>query len=157
MIEIRRVQDSDRTLIFKWRNLDFNRVKMINSEIISWAEHCEWWNHKQQDKDFLSLVLTYGDDDISIINFFNKDNRIFWGFYLTDIGAKNPWPSLIQTETAALQFFKTDFTGDELFCETLLSNTAVWLLHKRFGFSDIKKQTDTNTLLQSVKRNEISI
>ena len=54
--KIRKSNNNDQKLIWKWRNDPESRLMFFNTSVVSWEEHLEWYNEIESDKNKLCLV-----------------------------------------------------------------------------------------------------
>lgn len=82
---LRDIQQDDLKMILEWRNSERVRVNMYNDRLISWAEHCKWFDSlkdKTNSKYKLFECFSIPTGVISFNSIDNENGTCFWGFYL---------------------------------------------------------------------------
>lgn len=75
-IYLRNVELSDIKVLFKWRNHPLVRKNSFNSNLISWAEHAEWFETKTKELGTTIYMACSGEDKIGTIRFEYKDDAV---------------------------------------------------------------------------------
>lgn len=88
--ELREIHESDRDLLYFWRNQPFIRSKMFHSDKISKKDHDEWFN-KQVKSLVKPMIFSVNSHPYGFLQYYStKENQVIkWGFY---IGEKKSIP-----------------------------------------------------------------
>ena len=77
MINIRckPINDEDIYEVFTWRNDLASREMSLNTDIISWEEHLNWYRHVQASKEYIGYIGNLNHQKIGVV-FMKIDNTI---------------------------------------------------------------------------------
>jgi|TARA_B100001750_G_C15447929_1_gene567272 RimJ/RimL family protein N-acetyltransferase len=67
--KIRKSNNNDQKLIWKWRNDPESRLMFFNTSVVSWEEHLEWYNEIESDKNKLCLVAENNGQLLAVSHF----------------------------------------------------------------------------------------
>ena len=137
---LRPVLPSERALVYEWRNDPAVRRVMSNPHVVDPEVHKDWWQTAIADPQRRMMILDDADVPAALIVFFDlkPGSSASWGFY-AGASRKSGADLLamwVTVEVAAVAYAFEHLRLDELFCETLETNSAVLLLHDRTGFAD---------------------
>lgn len=147
---IRPAKPDDLWHILQWRNAPRVRQAMLTQHEISPTEHQAWFTHKQADPLFRQMVSEDGGTPVCVQAFFDiqPGQSAWWAFYFTD-AVPNDMASMLRiwkgVELAGLVYAFDVLKLETLYCEVLLSNSAVRQWHKRFGFLPCDPKISANT------------
>ena len=137
---LRPVLPSERALVYEWRKDPAVRRVMSNPHVVDQEVHKDWWQRAIADPRRRMMILDDADSPAALIVFFDlkPGSSASWGFY-AGASRKSGADLLamwVTVEVAAVAYAFEHLRLDELFCETLETNSAVLLLHDRTGFAD---------------------
>lgn len=98
MFTLSPIEEKDLELVFKWRNLNNIRVYMLQDQLITWQEHCNWFENLKNREDKKIFLFYLRENPVGIISFsdINIDQRdCSWGFYIGDSSAPKGAGSLM--------------------------------------------------------------
>lgn len=123
-------------LIYKWRNQDFIRKVMYQSNKLEWDNHVEWIHSVfQDDKRFLK-VLYYDDVPYGIANFHITDNQASvgqWGFYIAEKNAPKGMGKILAYKMLCYLF--DEIKVRKICAEVLAFNEISLNFHEKIGFT----------------------
>jgi UDP-4-amino-4,6-dideoxy-N-acetyl-beta-L-altrosamine N-acetyltransferase len=85
---LRPIQEDDLQQVLEWRNSDRIRACMYTDDIISWDQHCKWFETTKGNPIVLHQVCEFQDRLIGVVNASRIDESntfCHWGFYLGDL------------------------------------------------------------------------
>jgi UDP-4-amino-4,6-dideoxy-N-acetyl-beta-L-altrosamine N-acetyltransferase len=137
---LRAATEKERDLIRRWRNHPRVRESSFVTRPIEAEEHLGWWEGVREGRRQVLIferagipagVVQFGDIDRS-------ESSAVWGFYLDIEGlGKELLPAWMELEGEALRYAFEVLGLQILRGETLVANTPVRALHKRFGFTEV--------------------
>lgn len=134
-VTLNSMTEKDLNMVLSWRNQDYVRKMMYNSEIISNKEHSEWFNKVKNSttseaKIFYFDRKPYGVVNIHQIEYSNRTCE--WSFYIGEKGA----PSGIGTIMGclAIDYIFNHLQLRKLCAEVMEYNDKSLHFHKRLGF-----------------------
>jgi len=123
-------------LILKWRNSPNIREKMYTSHIISWEEHCAWFEKiKNSNTSKWFLYREKNGSPAGVVGFTDIDERshsAFWGFYTAE---NSPRGAGSRMGYEALEHAFQEYRLHKLNGEALASNTKSIRFHENLEFS----------------------
>jgi len=123
-------------LVLEWRNSPNVRDKMYTSHVISWEEHCAWFERIKDDNTAeWFLYREKNGDAAGVVYFMNinaRNSSAFWGFYAAENAPRGIGTRM---EYEALEYAFQEKKLHKLNCELLVTNVGVIRLHEKFGFS----------------------
>ncbi len=128
------INKSDLKEILLWRNHPDNRKNMYSTHVISWDEHCKWFDAIQKDDGKRVFKCLVNDDELGVVNFsgLSDDNKnAFWGFY-TKPDVMLGGEVILEYESLSYAFEKLSL--HKLNCEVLSFNKKIINLHLKSGF-----------------------
>ena len=136
LINIRKVNSSDKVKMRTWRNSDSVRPFMYNSKIITKEEHSAWFDKMFYDKSKMYWVIELENKSIGVVNLVNINNEnssCDWAFYIfnPDIRGKGVGSFV---ERFILDYVFNELQLNKLNCEVLETNPNVVKMHEKFGF-----------------------
>ncbi|MDH5184419.1 MAG: UDP-4-amino-4,6-dideoxy-N-acetyl-beta-L-altrosamine N-acetyltransferase [Gammaproteobacteria bacterium] len=161
---LRAATQQDLDIMLSWRNAPSVRAMMFNEQEISQQEHKEWWQRVSADASKRILIMQHGGTATGVVNFFAinpEEKSCHWGFYMDPSDAVDNQKRLaiwLEIEQQAIDYAFHELGMNNLICETLLNNTHVIQLHKRFGFIVTRqyqqqRQTDTVEVVEMSLQN----
>jgi|GEM_PF-1349480 len=139
------ISDTELQDILRWRNHPTVRQVMFTNHEISWEEHLRWWNSVKSDPSREVLLFSYQDQPIGVVQLFDIDaaaKTCHWGFYLDNKALHDNVLRMqiwLRLEQETIDYVFNHLGYQTLICETLLSNTSVVAIHRRFGFQETKQ------------------
>lgn len=134
VINLRELNESDLEMLLKWRNSDAVRLNMYNHELISLAEHTNWFHKNASSEDNIQLIFEMDNKPLGYVSFSKVDKKngtAEWAFYSGNQAVRGVGTLM---ELIALKFAFTKLNLRKLSCEVLDFNAAVIKFHKKFGF-----------------------
>jgi UDP-4-amino-4,6-dideoxy-N-acetyl-beta-L-altrosamine N-acetyltransferase len=150
------LNDNDLIEILNWRNSDFNRKWMKNTNLISENDHLLYCKKLNDQNIFTHWRLSYNKRYIGVISmneYYKETNSCEWGFYLSSQSL--PEDSITIFHAALILFFEIiSFTS--LHGSVKIANKSAILLNKYFQFNDVKlKIIDQQTyIILHLNKNE---
>ncbi|AGZ38849.1 GNAT family N-acetyltransferase [Actinoplanes friuliensis] len=133
---LRPAADADRDTVLAWRNHPDVRAVSLTTHVIAPEEHAKWWDVVLEDPDRHVLI----HDDSGVVIFDCREDPPSWSFYLDveglGAGLLAGWMRL-EKEAVAYAFGELGLT--RLGGETLATNKQVLALHRRFGFTEVRR------------------
>lgn len=122
-------------LIYNWRNQQFIREVMYNSELIKWENHLNWFHSVLTNNQKYLKILYYNNIPYGLANFqmTNANANVGeWGFY---IGEKES-PKGMGTVLAykMLEFLFEELNVRKVCAEVIDFNETSLHFHKKVGF-----------------------
>lgn len=138
---LREAEDDDVDTILRWRNHPKVREASFTTHEISTAEHHTWWAKISDDPSRRVLVYEYSGNPAGVVIFANiGDPVVEWSFYLDVDGlGRRLLPAWFGLESDAVAYAFDVLTAPALGGATLAWNTPVLQLHKRFGFTQVRR------------------
>lgn len=144
---LRPMELRDKDSIRFWRNQPHVRDVMYTDHIITHEEHDTWFERAIQSPDAVYLILEHRDASVAFINFTSidrKNNKCFWGFYLTypPPQARDPsWPGFHSSGVSASWEFVNCVVNRLLSTPRHARYTANLVLHRKpdTGSTSLKK------------------
>lgn len=136
MIRLRELQDDDKEMIRKWRNLPEVARYMYSDHQITAAEHDQWFHRVRTDPAYKYWIIECDDQDVGLANLYDIDRsnkRCFWAFYLSSPHARGKGVGGY-VEYRVLCHVFCEMKLKKLSCEVLAFNEAVIRMHESFGF-----------------------
>ncbi|MFD1446451.1 UDP-4-amino-4,6-dideoxy-N-acetyl-beta-L-altrosamine N-acetyltransferase [Oceanobacillus profundus] len=132
---LKTMTDSDLHTVLFWRNQDFIRKMMYNSQIISKKEHLEWFNRIKNSDTSIAKVLYFDDRPYGVVTIHQIDylNRTCeWSFYI----GENKAPSGLGTILGclAIDYIFNHLHLRKLCAQVIEFNYKSYHLHKKLGF-----------------------
>ena len=128
--------------ILLWRNQPEVRKFSFNDQLISVEEHNNWWQRVKDDQSKKWMIFQYHEIDAGVVYYtdINPGKDAYWGFYFStqfeDYQKLKLWFAL---EKHAINYAFNKLQLVSLKCEVLCFNKAALVMHKRFGYKEIKK------------------
>lgn len=85
-MQLRPVKLDDIELIFKWANDPLARANSINTELIKWENHVEWFNKKlnSPNETQIFIALNKFKNPIGQIRFDREDSKGIVAYYISE-------------------------------------------------------------------------
>lgn len=138
---LRDLEEKDAEMVLGWRNSEFVRKNMHNSDVIPYQNHIKWVSKiLSDDVNFDYSIFVYEDEPVGLIGFykFNEgQTSCEWGFYL----GKSDLPAgtgAIMTRLGINHIFQKRPKLVEIYGEALKSNPQSIGLHKKLGFKRVQ-------------------
>ncbi|VDH00940.1 Putative ribosomal N-acetyltransferase YdaF [Lysinibacillus sphaericus] len=134
--ELHDVKKDDLQRILKWRNQDFIREVMLDSEIISFEQHSQWFNSLQDNKTSITKIFHFNSIPYGVLNINHIDEingTCEWGVYIGSKLAPKGIGSLLGY--TALQYIFCELKIRKLSAKVLGFNERSISFHKKVGFT----------------------
>ena len=133
---LRDIQYEDLLLVLKWRNQNYIRNVMYNSDYISIKQHLAWYeklliNEKAVSKLFYFDGVPYGVVNINEINHIHKSCE--WGFYIGELNASRGMGTVLGY--TALNYIFNELKLRKVNASVLENNPRSKHFHEKLGFS----------------------
>lgn len=141
-LTLRSAEQIDFEDILSWRNNPSVRRQSFNSEIITRAQHQEWWESREERGEEVKIFCA-NEIKLGVVRILLKSNKTAceWSFFLKPLC---PSGSGAVMEQLALAWLFDEKKLDHCFCKVLEDNVPVIKLHKKFGFTvDDRLQTES--------------
>lgn len=135
MFLIRPINSRDLALVLQWRNSARIRQNMIQDQLISWEEHCAWFENLQHRSDREVLLFSIADKKVGIVSFVDinvEHKHCSWGFYIGEEAAPKGAGMLMVYHALNYIFAKNDL--HKIKAEVLDCNKASLEFHKKLGY-----------------------
>lgn len=122
-------------LIYRWRNQEFIRKVMYNSDPLKWNNHVKWFNSFLQNEQKYLKILYYGGVPYGLANFQVTDvnaNVGTWGFYIGDERAPKGMGTILAYKMLEYLFEKLNIR--KVCAEVIDYNEISLHFHKKIGF-----------------------
>lgn len=132
---LRDVKDEDLLKIFQWRNQQFIRDVMFNSNLIEWNQHVNWYNSFKDSESKLVKIFTYKGEDYGVLSLNEIEktiNKCSWGFYIGNKEAPKGIGLLLGFES--LEYIFKDLKIRKVCAEVIESNLKSRNFHEKLGF-----------------------
>lgn len=134
---LRPIVKSDLEIILEWRNSDRVRPYMFNDQIISLAEHYQWFERSQTDLGSKHLIFEYESKPLGVVNITQIDMpnaKCYWGFY---VGVpETPKGTGLVMGYLGLEYIFNKLSMRKLCGEILEFNIPSINFHKKLGFQE---------------------
>lgn len=138
MIELTPVTERHRDQLRAWRNDPSVSQFMYTTHQISQAEHNAWFDRLQSSDDRRAWIIAMDGIDVgaTFMTGIDHDNsRASWAFYLADPRTRGKGVGSA-TEYRLLEIAFIEMKLHKLCAEVLSFNSAVFEMHKKFGFTE---------------------
>lgn len=131
---LRRLEEKDLSTILEWRNHNDIRKYMVNTSIISYENHLQWFIRNQNRDDRHFFVFEYQEQLEGYVSFQQIENSKAheWGFYIKPQAIKG-MGSLLGQSSLELAFKQLNI--DKIFGQVLSFNQKSIKFHHKLGFS----------------------
>ena len=148
---LRPVQIADSANLLEWRNKRSVREGSLDSKFISKEEHLLWVEKIQNDENGIWLIYSEGGLDIGHCNCkFLSKKIVVWSFYIGENFAyKGSGKRMLSFFLKYLFFVKAI---EQVYAEVLRTNIKSKLIHKHFGFTQVKR--NQNLLKYSLSKGQ---
>ncbi len=135
---LRPVQIADSANLLEWRNKRSVREGSLDSKFISKEEHLLWMEKIQNNENGIWLIYSEGGIDIGHCNCkFLSKTMVVWSFYIGEnFGDKGSGKRML---SFFLKYLFYDRAIENVYAEVLRTNFKSKLIHKHFGFTQVKK------------------
>jgi|SRR4051812_31721678 UDP-4-amino-4,6-dideoxy-N-acetyl-beta-L-altrosamine N-acetyltransferase len=132
---LRGLIESDREIIYQWRNLERIRVNMYNDQPISFKDHCQWFDDVLKNQDCYYRLFIYQNKPLGLVSFkeiSHQNHTCTWGFYIGE--PKAPKGSGTIMGTLALDYAFYQLNMRKIIGIVLAFNKRSEMFHKKLGF-----------------------
>lgn len=134
--QLRPMTDNDLEMVLEWRNASGVRKNMYTQQVISLAEHRNWWARTKDRNADKYLIFEANGAPTGLVAFNNIEpahETSDWAFY----ASQNASPGMgSRMEFLALDYAFNQLLLNKLCCEVLAFNSGVLSLHNKFGFRE---------------------
>ena len=132
--KLRKLESKDLTTILAWRNHDDIRKWMVNTSIIDYEDHLEWFMRNRSHSDRHFFVFEYQEQLEGYVSFQKIENsRAYeWGFYIKPNTKKGMGVLLGEV---SLEFAFRQLNIAKIFGQVLSFNQKSIKFHQKLGFS----------------------
>lgn len=133
-ISLRAIKREDCDILFRWRNAPKVREASLNSEEISYDNHCNWFERQLSGRGRTNLILSLENVSVGVVYFeIDEMNAVAdFGYYKgIDTVVQNIG---LQMEISALDYAFKSLALRKLTCKVLSTNKRIIKFHKEFGF-----------------------
>ncbi|MGG3804444.1 UDP-4-amino-4,6-dideoxy-N-acetyl-beta-L-altrosamine N-acetyltransferase [Metabacillus fastidiosus] len=134
-IALREMTKSDLPLVLSWRNQEYIRKMMYNSEIISMDRHIAWFNKIQKSKTSKTLIFYFSGEPYGIVNIHQINflkGTCEWGLYIGVEEAPRGLGTILGY--LAIEYVFNSLRLRKLHAEVLDFNHKSYNFHKKMGF-----------------------
>lgn len=133
---LRKINPSDKELVYTWRNQDYVRYAMYSSEIINAEQHSNWFHKALKEENGIYHILEYNNVPIGFIGIthvIRETKSASWTFY---IGEQQKSPKGAGKILCSMMldkfFYEMDF--EKLDAEVIEFNDKSSILHEKLYF-----------------------
>lgn len=132
--KLRKLESKDLTTILAWRNHDDIRKWMVNTSIIDYEDHLEWFMRNRNHSDRHFFVFEYQEQLEGYVSFQKIENsRAYeWGFYIKPNTKKGMGFLLGKV---SLEFAFRQLNIAKIFGQVLSFNQKSIKFHQKLGFA----------------------
>lgn len=144
MFRLNPIEEKDLALVFKWRNTKNIRDCMLQDQLITWQEHCNWFENLKSRNDRAFFLFYIQENPVGIISFadINVDRQdCSWGFYIGDSTAPRGAGSLMAFY--GIEYMFTTYCLYKINSQVVAFNEASLRFHKSLKFKTIGSLKDT--------------
>lgn len=134
--ELKDITETDLKQMLTWRNQDYIRKVMYNSDIILMDQHLQWFERLQKSETAISKIFYYNQVPYGVLNVNQIDrvnNRCEWGFYIGVNNAPRGMGTILGF--ISLNFIFHELSIRKLSAEVLSINEKSAIFHKKLGFT----------------------
>jgi UDP-4-amino-4,6-dideoxy-N-acetyl-beta-L-altrosamine N-acetyltransferase len=137
IVALRPLTQDDRDRVLAWRNSPDVAAYMYTDQVIEAEAHARWLTAAMADPRRRYWIIEMDGASVGLANLYDIDRanrRCAWAYYLADPGVRGKSIGAV-VEVMVLDTVFGECGLTKLWCEVLHSNTAVWRLHQKFGFT----------------------
>jgi UDP-4-amino-4,6-dideoxy-N-acetyl-beta-L-altrosamine N-acetyltransferase len=134
MYRLRELEEKDLELLLQWRNREDVRKNMYTQHIISWEEHCSWFQNTKNDVTKKHLLFEKEGVPIAFVSFTEINNThktVCWGLYSGDPTQRGIGSPLAMH---AIEYVFSLLKMEKLSCEALGYNQRALSFYQKHGF-----------------------
>jgi UDP-4-amino-4,6-dideoxy-N-acetyl-beta-L-altrosamine N-acetyltransferase len=134
---LRKVEEENIDLIFKWRNSDNIKNMMYSSHEITYEEHVRWFENLAFDESQLVQIFYHNNRPLGLVNFQNINSingTCYWGIYIGEKDALQGSGSILGY--LSLEYIFNTFGIRKVCAEILDFNSRSVKFHKKLGFTE---------------------
>ena len=136
MIELRDVQDADRDLLRRWRNLPDVARFMYTDHEIEEEEHRLWFGNAMDDPSRRYWIVTSAGASVGLANLYDidtKNSRAKFAVYVADPEARGSGVGRFALFWMVRYAFRT-LGLHKVACEALSTNASATSMYRKLGF-----------------------
>lgn len=132
--KLRKLESKDLSTILGWRNHDDIRKWMVNTSIIHYEDHLQWFVRNQNRSDRYFFIFEYQEQSEGYVSLHQIENSAAyeWGFYLQPNTKKGMGLLLGKV---SLDFAFKQLNIAKIFGQVLSFNQKSIKFHQKLGFS----------------------
>lgn len=129
---LRGLVESDKCMLFRWRNSEEIRMNMHNNHPILYEDHCHWFEEAMNHSNYYRLFIG-NDKPLGFVSFRRMiQNECMWGFYIGELDAPKGTGTIMTRLAIAYAFYQLNM--DKINGEVLSFNKKSQRLHQKLGF-----------------------
>ena len=132
-IYLRRAMRADVELFFKWVNEPAVRENSFNTAPIPWKNHQKWFEKVMADDGVRIYVLMRDNISLGQVRLTFEDNKWQISYSITSAYRGQGYGKLI-LQLAENELASTGHSGEEIFAEVKIHNTASQRIFSRLGY-----------------------
>ncbi|HWR39478.1 MAG TPA: UDP-4-amino-4,6-dideoxy-N-acetyl-beta-L-altrosamine N-acetyltransferase [Patescibacteria group bacterium] len=132
---LRRIEKDDLQQVLTWRNSENIRRLMLSDSLISWAEHCHWFDRLQERDDCDFQIFCVDGQRVGTVSFSDIDRgngRCRWGFYVGEEFSAGGYGSILAYH--GLEYAFSQYTLHKIMAEVVDFNKKSLHFHSKLGF-----------------------
>ena len=136
IVAFRYLERSDMDRLFVWRNDPAVAGHMYNSKPFTRESHEAWFSKVIVEPTRKYWIIEANARPVGLCNIYDIDelnSRCSWAFYIGETDCRGLGIGSF-TERYVLNYVFTELGLKKIWCEVLVTNTAVIRLHEKFGF-----------------------
>lgn len=136
---LRALIESDRDVIFNWRNLESIRMNMYHDQLIPYEDHCAWFRNVLVKNSEYYRLFVYENKPLGLVSFKDintQSQTCIWGFYIGENTA--PKGSGTIMGRLAIDYAFQILSKKKIVGEVLSFNQRSVNYHLKLGFKQIE-------------------
>lgn len=135
IFRLENISETDLELVLKWRNTEAIRKCMVNDQIISWEDHCKWFENLCNKSDREFLIFSINGEKTGVVSFVDIDldnKKCHWGFYIGNVKAPHGAGSIMAYH--ALNYIFGKYGLHNINSEVFQFNKTSLIFHEKLRF-----------------------
>lgn len=137
MFELTPISEKDLKQVLNWRNLKHIRENMLNNRMITWEEHCNWFQNLQSKDNGLVFIFRINGEAVGIVSFVDinlENHNCNWGFYIGNRTAPKGSGTLMAHY--AIEYIFKKYQLHKINSEVIDFNKISLNFHKKLSFEE---------------------
>lgn len=134
-VYLRRVERADVELFFKWVNDPDVRANSFNTDLISWESHQKWFEDVLADDSVCIYVLMQDDFPVGQVRLVFEDSKWQISYSIASAYRGQGYGKII-LQLAENELISNGHTGEKLFAEVKINNTASLRIFNRLDYAE---------------------